>query len=115
MYYACSYPLEAGSVVEPGNWNRILRRHTRQEGNPWRLVRELIFEDIRKECFPDKPSRLQAAFVSETINDLETFIGNNGRNFDLKYEVELIDPDAKSHRGCCVVQNMANTDSIGSF
>lgn len=115
MYYACSYPLEPGSVVEPANWTRILRRHSVQQGNPWLLVRELVFENIRKEEFPDKPSRFDAAFVLESIDDLKRFIETNNRTFDLKYKVELVHPDKDSHKGCCVVQDIGSTDSITSF
>lgn len=33
------------------------------------VIRELIFEEIRKELFPDKPSRLKCLFLSKTLDE----------------------------------------------
>ena len=96
-YYACSYPLAPGSVVEPGNWGRILMKYTANDPGQQLLVRELIFENTRLSAFPNKPSRLEAAFVFKTRDAVPPdFLGS--RRFDLLYEVELVDPSALSHK-----------------
>jgi hypothetical protein len=46
-YFACSYPLEIGSVVLPGNWGRIVAMYnTLGFGNPWIQYREDVFERV---------------------------------------------------------------------
>lgn len=102
-FFCCSYPLANGSVVEPGNWGRILRSYNLTQPNtmlsPWLLLRETAFELVRFRQFPTLPSRLEAVFVCENRQDLETF-KSNGRILDISYEVELTDPTMPLHRGC---------------
>jgi hypothetical protein len=102
-YFLCPYPLRVGSIVEPGNWGRILRRYTPGNANLWLIVKEQVYEQIRREQFPALPSRLTSAFVCETLNDLRDFQTRTNRQFDLPYRVELVDVAAPSHR-CCISQ-----------
>ena len=99
-FYCYSLPLAIGSVINAGNWGRILRTYSQQaNSNAWVLIRELIFEFVRREHFPAKPSRFESLFLCTTEAGLTTFRVNTGRHLDLGYEVELVDPDAPIHLG----------------
>jgi len=119
-YYLCSYPLREGSIVEKGNWGRILRKYhnfhfleelllnnrisgdaiitgdqrTRTVIIDQKVIRELIFERIRRIEFPKVPSRLDCLFVCKTLEGAKSFKGE-GRNLDLIYEVEPIDANSR--------------------
>jgi len=95
-YYFCSYPLEVGSIVKPGNWGRILTKYTK-EGSLWLPLREMIFESVRLKDFKDKPSRLETAFVFESIKHATDF--SQSRPLDLLYAVQLVEQQALSHLG----------------
>lgn len=92
-YYLCSYPLVQGSVVERGNWGRICRLESLKKGTPLSLLREYIFEVIRVQEFPNRPSRFDCSFLCSNISSLMKFL--RLRPFDLPYEVELNDQNAK--------------------
>ena len=113
-YYLCSYPLREDSVVEKGNWGRIIQKNPnfQQLSKNLRInsrfssgvifvapqdqyiIRELIFERVRKDKFPHAPSRLNCLFVCKTLEGAKSFKGE-GRNFDLIYEVEPIDANSR--------------------
>ncbi len=114
-YYCCSLPLLPGSRVGPGNWGRFLRKYTQKSGNHWLLTRELVYENVRISLFPDKPSRLNCIFICETFEALAHFKNQNGRVFDLTYEVELCQPDMPIHRGDLSLLNFSDTDTIEIF
>jgi len=115
-FYCYSLPLEAGSVIRPGNWGRILRTYTPQSSpNPWILTRELAYELVRVRGFPHKPSRFQSIFVCLSEADLNDFRATANRRLDLAYEVELVDPQAPRHIGDWTLPNMQNTDDLSAF
>jgi len=104
-YYLCSYPLREDSVVEKGNWGRIIQKHPNFQQlskNLWisssgvifvnpndqYIIREFIFERVRKKEFPHAPSRLDCIFVCKTLDGAKSFKSASGRNLDLIYEVE---------------------------
>ena len=100
-FFACSYPLEAGSIVRAGNWGRIVRMYrTNGFGNAWILFREEVFECIRKTEYPLKPSRYDGIFLCETKDHLMQFLDVSKRPLDLIYEISLVDDSAPIHRGC---------------
>jgi hypothetical protein len=69
-FYCCSLPLEAGSVIRPGNWGRILRTYTPQSSrDAWLLARELVWELVRLQRFPAKPSRFEGIFLCFSEGD----------------------------------------------
>ena len=53
-YLLCSYILEPGSIVCPGNWGRIVGLN--KDNGYANYRREEIFDKVRKESFSDKPS-----------------------------------------------------------
>jgi hypothetical protein len=114
-YHLCSYPLREGSIVEKGNWGRIIQKNPnfQQLSKNLRInsrfssgvifvdprdqyiIRELIFERVRKEEFPHAPSRLNCIFVCKTCDGAKSFKSEQGRNLDLIYEVEPTDVNSR--------------------
>ncbi|CAH6852417.1 conserved hypothetical protein [Vibrio chagasii] len=114
-YFCCSLPLEIGSVVNPGNWGRMMMNYTPATSNPWVLVRELAYEEVRKEKFPEKPSRLECIYLCSSEHELREFMDQNGRMFDIAYEVELVDDASRSHIGCLETSNIGDHDNFMHF
>ena len=115
-FFACSYPLAPGSVVEPGNWGRIVRMYnTRGFGNPWILFREEVLEQVRATHYPVKPSRLDGIFLCESEEQLRDFLSNSDRPLDLAYEVVLTDESAPLHRGCLAHLDFAHQENLSTF
>lgn len=98
IYHFANIKLGPGSIVEPGNFGRLLKRYvpgTPGFGNAWLLARELVFEQLRPE---DKPSRLNACFACPTMDDVEKYRKFNDQNFQqVLHEVEPADPTAPRH------------------
>lgn len=74
-FHSAPLLLEPGSIIKPGNWGRILNcyRQGNNLANAWMLARELAFEAVRTAEFAALPSRLAAAFVFETLNDVNQY------------------------------------------
>ena len=89
-YWLCSYPLENGSIILPGNWGRMISLYRSDDGLLLYL-REKILEEIRIREFPNLPSRMTSAFLCLTIEDAIKFRDSNNRSFDILYKVEVID------------------------
>lgn len=94
--------LRAGSIIEPGNWGRLLHFHpvvqtsTGKAGIEMLLARELAFEMVRAQRFGEKPSRLSCCFVLPTIEDVHKYRQHAGAN--VLHRVEACEFDAKRHR-----------------
>jgi len=115
-FYCYSLPLEVGSMVKPGNWGRILKTYkVGSPVNPWLLVRELIFEQVRREHYPNKPSRLESIFLCTSEAGIKQFRTETGRNLDLIYRVELVDSDAPQHLSDWRLANFENGDDYVSL
>lgn len=52
--------LRPGTVIDPGNWGRILKLRGINDPSWWR---EIAWEQYRAANFPDRPSRFACAFV----------------------------------------------------
>jgi hypothetical protein len=115
-FFLCSYPLAPGSVVEPGNWGRILRNYgLSHPNNCWMPLREYVFEGVRLKSHASKPSRLTSLFLFETIQDAQEFQKVGARPFDLLYEVVLLNPSAAQHRGCLNLFDNANQGTLADL
>lgn len=99
-FYQCSYPLEVGSVILPGNWGRIVSRYAINQDLALarRALVEVVFEHIRCIEFPERPSRREATFLCESEPDLTAFRNVTNRYWDVAYEVELVDASTALHR-----------------
>lgn len=94
-YYVCPIPLRPGSVVEPGNYGRIVRHHG-QEHHLW--GREELLERVRQADFPTKPSRLTSAYYCPEVADAQWF-QNHHSNAGIIYLVVPLSPEAPRHAG----------------
>lgn len=97
-YWLCSYPLKEGSIVSSGNWGRILSQYNQQNCHFGNVAREYIFEKVRLEKFPEKPSRLKSTFLCESLEKAKQFKQEANRVFDLIYEVEIIGNQSTIYR-----------------
>jgi Protein of unknown function (DUF2441) len=72
FFHLSSIPLAPGSIIQPGNCGRIIKtyqspvQNVQTFGNMNVVARELLFEMVRIESFPSKPSRMKAAFCCMT-------------------------------------------------
>ncbi len=99
FFHCASALLAPGSIIEPGNWGRMIRTYLPNEGGTFGVAfREMILEQERLSIAPAKPSRLDALFACRSEADLRHFMQANGRFRDIPYEVELIGP-APLHYG----------------
>lgn len=115
-FYCCSLPLAAGSIVNPGNWGRIIRTYTPQTSpNAWLFIRELIFEEVRKKFFTEKPSRFHSLFLCPDEEGIKEFKKVNNRTLDIVYEVEILDERLPSHSGDWSLFSIQNNDNYLTF
>ena len=100
IYHFSQLRLGSGSVIEPGNFGRLLKRYVPGNpgfGNGWLLARELVFEQLRPSA---KPTRFEACYACPTREDAEKYRQYNDRNFQqVLHEVELVDPTSPQHIG----------------
>ena len=114
-FFCCSMLLAPGSVVEPGNWGRIIKLYKpSMNANAWALARELIFERVRLQNYAEKPSRFDALFLCFTELDLQEFRSMNSRPIDISYEVKLVDPEAASHTADWSTATTEQTDDFAA-
>lgn len=114
-YFACSYPLEVGSIVNPGNWGRMIKMYDHRFGNPWVLLRETLFDSVREKYYQNKPSRFESIFLCEDLTEMTGFLRNSNRFLDLIYEVELVDSTLPLHKGCLIHTSIEEQDNYDSF
>lgn len=116
-YLACGYPLGVGSIVRKGNWGRICRLEkvgSFGQGN-FKLIMELVFENVRLSKYPALPSRLDSIFLCPNEASMRQFVTECDRKFDLTYEVELVDKKAQTFEtdwnisSCCNYVNSTIT------
>ncbi len=98
-YFHClPAQLAPGSILEPGNWGRIIRAYTLAQNTPPGIspvaYRELIWELVRKLVAPQKPSRLNCVFACPTEDELRVFMSERNNLTDVAYEIEAVDEPA---------------------
>ena len=98
--------LAPGSVIQPGNWGRVLHRYenatvTQQLfGNAWILARELKFENVRLQNFAEKPSRFATAFCCLDENGARAYQAKvDFARIQVLHRVEFVDPTRSAHAG----------------
>jgi hypothetical protein len=95
FYHLSGAQLAFGSVIDPGNWGRVVRAWGWRHGQ---TLREMALEDARIARFPTRPSRLDSAFVFLTIDEARNFRArSDGFLQHILYRVTLVDPGAASH------------------
>jgi hypothetical protein len=103
FFHYSAIKLQPGSVIEPGNYGRMLRLYPQDPGpqgagNGWKLAVELVFEQVRRDIDPALPGRLDSCFMFEKLADAQAGLQLLGFNFNLLYEVQLVDASAPVHR-----------------
>lgn len=96
-FHVAALALGTESIIQPGNWGRIIRRYTQNNLNWAIAIRELTFESVRLAEYPQKPSRLKAAFVFEDAETARTHIQTQSIH-GVIHRVELADDAAPTHR-----------------
>lgn len=100
FYYHVTPPLlSAGSVIENGNFGSILEKYSQGFGDMALLYREEVFEFMRKEQYPDKPSRFKSIFLLDGIENAVAYRDFNAKNQNI-YKVKIIDSSKQIHKGC---------------
>ncbi|WP_454914161.1 DUF2441 domain-containing protein [Variovorax gossypii] len=87
--------LGQGSVIQPGNWGRVIALHT--NATPV-IYRETILESVRRASFPTKPSRLTSFFALESLPEAMRYRNQHAAT-NLIYEVAVECDPASVHRG----------------
>jgi hypothetical protein len=94
-YHLSGAMLAPGSTIMPGNWGRVVRAYGWQHNQ---ALREMALEEARRARFPERPSRLDAAFVFLTLEEARNFRQNvAGFAQHILYQVTLCDLGAISH------------------
>jgi len=103
-YWLSSHLFDEGSRIHPGHYGRVVSSYVLGVLQPFgrdaqRLpsaLREFVFETIRLQQYPDRPSRLESFFLCETADAATTFLREQGhlRHHEYLYEVEILDADA---------------------
>lgn len=99
-YHLAPLLLAPGGIIQPGNWGRIIncyRCEPQASQNASLMAREMAFEAVRAAKYSSLPSRLSCAFVFETLEHANQYKQNFSR-WNSTYEVELLTPEAPSHR-----------------
>jgi hypothetical protein len=97
-YHLAPISLGPGSIIQPGNFGRMLSRYGCPSVN-WLLARELVFEAVRAEPrFFDRPSRLNACFGLPSEEDANKYrAANDQGRLQVLHSVEMADPEAVTH------------------
>jgi hypothetical protein len=92
--------LDAGSIIQPGNWGRVLRLYETPSGQglPTNVFREALLEQARMIYAPTKPSRLECVFVVPTHAEAIKFRDKHQKT-SLIYEVTPTVDNIATHVG----------------
>lgn len=86
-YHVCPIPLGEGSVIQAGNFGRVIEQY-RPDGLGPMAVRELAFETMRLKHFSHQPSRLTSIFLLPTLEHASRYRLAHGFT-SIIYEVRL--------------------------
>ncbi|RVO78951.1 hypothetical protein [Sinorhizobium medicae] len=99
LFHVAPIALRSGSVIEPGNFGRILALYRyNPSNNGWMMARELAFEMERLRIAPEAPSRMQACFALPSLDEAQRYRSANA-HLNVILEVELSEPEAACHYG----------------
>jgi hypothetical protein len=94
-FHLSSVPLSAGSIINAGNWGRIIMAASWQHNY---ALREMALEQSRIGRFSHLPSRLNCSFVFLSRDEALRFKQQiPGFSFHILYRVSLTETDANSH------------------
>lgn len=91
LYYWTPFTsLRKGHIISKGHWGDGIKNSPLTHIN---ATREIIYEEVRRKHFPDRPSRLESIFLCTNKESAKQFGGI--RKNETLYEVEIIDKTAK--------------------
>lgn len=91
FFHLCVTSLAPGSIIEPGNFGRIVGLF----GFKHQLFnREATLEEVRRQVAPEAPSRMQSVFAFQSQREAELFRFREFQGFAITrlYEIEPVDP-----------------------
>jgi hypothetical protein len=99
-YFHCApITLAPGSIIQPGNWGRILNHYETTNGQiNLNAVNEGLLEWARRLLAPTKPSRLESVFTLPTLQDAIDF-RNKHQRLSIIHEVIPTEDDPTRHDG----------------
>lgn len=99
LYHCAPIPLRAGSVIEPGNWGRLIDRYESDNGQVQvNALNEIALEFARQTYAPSKPSRLNCLFVIEDEEGARVYRDAH-QPAGLIYKVEPVEAFGPVHIG----------------
>ena len=105
LYHRSQQLYERGDRVAPGNCGRLILGIGPSHNC---FYREYLLEKIRQLEFPDKPSRMKAAFAFVTFDFAKTW--KRGNIVEYVFAVRIADQSALLHKG-----DMNWIDAMGEF
>lgn len=93
LFHVAPIPLGVGSVIEPGNWGRLMRFNDQQS---FVVQREKILEEVRAAHYPNKPSRMNCVFCLMFSSDAAAYRDEFGPR-NIIYEVDATRDSASVH------------------
>ena len=100
LYHSSPSLLAPGSIVLPGNYGRIIKMLGKTHPL-WK--RERVFEEVRKQRYSAKPSRLTSSFCCTNLDTAYFYMRSPSLKgetalYPVLYEVEKVDHGAVEHR-----------------
>jgi hypothetical protein len=101
LYHSSPSLLAPGSIVLPGNYGRIIKMLGKKHPC-W--GRERVLEEVRKQRYSAKPSRLASTFSCTNLDTAHFYMRSPSPKggttlYPVLYEVEKVDQGAVEHRG----------------
>jgi len=94
LFYASNHLMEVGTVIPPGNFGKNILSYSINH-EQWKVVRELIFEQVRQIEAPQLPSRMNCCFLFDDLEVAKQSCRDLGLNLaPMIYRVEPINSDA---------------------
>ena len=91
-FHLNSTGLGIGSIIQPGNWGRIIRTYG---WNHNRAMVEAAMEHVRQAVDPNLPARLDCAFFFDDLQEALFYRGSDAsRLMMVLYEVQILDEEA---------------------
>lgn len=99
IYYHVTSPLlSTGSIIENGNFGRLLEKYNKEFGDISTLYREEVMESVRKDQYSHKPSRFNSVFLLDSLKNATHYRDFNARNQNI-YKVKIVESQKEIHRG----------------
>jgi hypothetical protein len=99
FFHCVPLTLSPGSIIEPGNWGRVLNLYDTNNGQiNLTVVNEALLEWARRHLAPTKPSRLASVFTLPTLQEAIVFRDKHQRH-SIIHEVEPLADNPDRHDG----------------